>query len=337
MDAAATVTQEEPKRKKNSHAMTVIRHYDELHKYDYSEIIIEDDGLRCLLLHVLAYHPWYCHSETLSFVSSYEPLVHSWPTLNALVENDEAHPFVASLHDQLKTDKKSPVLKVIASDNTLDNARNDLKLLLEQIMATPGLDSYFDGGRQVQERTDTVTFDQLWTLFPPGELVFSSVYMRQPQVFIVRSCTDYIRDRRSGRTWTLDCWSYDWNGTSFNRVPVEFVFDDFKGSRSINSLLPCHPLRHHRDEENDIESLKEKLIRRGKIFTRLCLRKRGHQIFEYDGYALSRGAGIRQTMKKSSQDEDYDSRSNNGSINDSRNQNPPELAPKRLNVSLQVH
>ena len=130
--------------------------------------------------------------------------------------------------------------------------------------------------------------------------------MGQPQAFIVKESTDYIsrRRRNDGRAWSLECWAYDWNGTTFNRVPVEFTFEDFKGRRSINSL-PCYPLKSHRENANDDsvsdnlgngKSIAEFLIKRGKRYRELCLKKQGRQILEYDGLALSRGTGVRKPV-----------------------------------------
>ena len=130
--------------------------------------------------------------------------------------------------------------------------------------------------------------------------------MGQPQAFIVKESTDYItrRRRNEGRSWSLECWAYDWNGATFSRVPVEFTFEDFKGTRSISSLA-CYPLQYHRENADDDvvrdnlgngKPIAKVLIERGKRYRELCLKKQGRQIFEYDGLALSRGTGVRKLV-----------------------------------------
>lgn len=47
-----------------------------------------------------------------------------------------------------------------------------------------------------------------------------------------------------------------------------------------------------------MERLRQKLIERGKKYREYCLKQRGRQIFDYDGFALSRGSGVRQVPKK---------------------------------------
>ena len=301
--------------------MTLVKLYDQSQKYAQTEIIVEDDNLLALLRHALSYHPWYRHSAgRMTLHSPYQPWIHTWESLKALANNDESTTVVADLYGQLKDNEKAPALMPLTVGKTLTGAMSDLKLLLEQVRATPGLDRCFG---ETQDKTETITFDILWTLFPPGELVFSTVYMKQPQIFIVRECQSYPVDSKRGKTWTLECWSYDWNGTSFKRVPVEFTFNDFPGRKSISSLQ-CHPLKYHKDDETTVNNLKEKLIERGKKFCKLCLRKPGQQLFEYNGSALSRGTGIRPAHNKSSQN----------TANYLPQSAPSKFAPKKLMVSL---
>ncbi|MCJ1437027.1 hypothetical protein MMC27_006412 [Xylographa pallens] len=327
-DATANITQAEHNVKETAHAMTILRQFDDKDKYDSTTITIEDEGLLCLMLHALAYHPWYIHAEQLHFVSLFEPIIHTWSVLNALAANDRSNSVVRGLYENLQNPKDSQIFKTLAVDNILERAMQDLGLFLEQVKLTPGLQSYFNGGREMQEKIETVTFEYLWTLFPPGELVYSAVYMKKPQIFIVKSCTDFISTRRAGKKmlWEFDCWTYDLDGTEFNRIPVEFSFEDFKGNRSITSLH-CYPLKYHKedDEEKSEQSFQEKLITRGRRYCELCLKRPGSQIFEYDGYALSRGSGIRQVTKSNSQDDESDARSSRelGSIRGRESYNAP--------------
>ena len=44
------------------------------------------------------------------------------------------------------------------------------------------------------------------------------------------------KKKGNSEKWVLECWTYDWSGTIFRRVPVEFSFDKFKATKSIASL-----------------------------------------------------------------------------------------------------
>lgn len=287
--------------------MTVLRAFDEKEKYDYSVIVIEDEGLRVLLLHALSHHPDFGHPGTLSFASLFEPIIHNWALLNDLADDNRNESSVINLRKELDSAYSSSMLAPLRSAGSLARAQADLKALLQQVRDTPGLESYFNGQREMQENANTVFFDYLWTIFPPGELVFSRTFLGQPQVFIVKSSTDFIQTRRRSerRSWSLECWSYDWNGTIFNRVPVSFTFEHFKGTRSISSLH-CYPLHYHRGGSDDDgsngglgseQTMKQALIQRGMKYRELCTMNRGKQIFEYDGFAFSRGTGVRKVAK----------------------------------------
>ena len=136
--------------------------------------------------------------------------------------------------------------------------------------------------------------------------------MGQPQAFIVRESTDNFMMRSrisSSKIWELKCWGYDYNGRTFKRVPVKFIFEEFKGTTSISSLR-CYPLKFYREStandevpkdqdsgQSTIEALKKDLVERGKMYRALCIKDRGQQLFDYDGLALSRGTGIRRVAK----------------------------------------
>ncbi|MCJ1290409.1 hypothetical protein MMC34_001947 [Xylographa carneopallida] len=278
-DAMATITQVEPNAAGIAYAMTILRHFDDKDKYESTTITIEDNGLRCLMLYALAYHPWYIHAERLQFVSLFEPIIHTWTVLNALAADDKSDSMVRGLYKSLQNPKDSQIFKTLSVDNILKKAMRDLGLFLEQVKLTPGLESYFSGGREMQEKIETVTFERA---------------SKKP-------------------LWEFECWTYDLDGTEFNLIPVEFSFEDFKGSKSITSLH-CYPLRYHKEdeEEKSEQSFQEKLIARGKRYYELCLKRPGSQIFEHDDYALSRGSGIRQVTKSASQDDESDARSARG-------------------------
>lgn len=299
---------DESKPQTNKHALTLLRCFDEKEKYEYSVITIEDKGLRDLLLYVLAHEPNFIHLDTLVLVSQFEPIIHNWSLLSDLTSGEEMNPIVAKVREELKSVDANSALASLKGVGVLEKALSDLKLLLEQVRDTPGLERYFNGIREMQEKAASIAFDFLWTIFPPGELVLSRTFLGQPQLFIVKYCSDYIYTQRRGndKFWDLECWSYDWNGTNFNRVPVKFTFEDFKGTKPISSLH-CYPMKYHRDDsevetagaDRNTGDLREKILKRGQRYRELCLKPRLKQIFEYDGFAFSRGTGVRKVNKSS--------------------------------------
>ena len=312
-DGTPTIKEGKEKTETTAHAMTVLRAYDSNNKYDYSVIFIDDKSLRALLLHALAHDPWTSlRTTTLSFVSMFESIVHNWSLLSDLASNDPNKSVVSNLRNELQTGGTSPasnsgwVLAPLVAAGSLEKAVADLQVLLDEVRRTPGLESYFKGVREMQENTKTVSFEYMWTIFPPGELVFSTAFMERPQAFIVKWCSSSYMREGSSKKWILECWTYDWNGTHFNRVPVEFSFEDFKGTKSITSLT-CYPLKFHRESSDDANSasnttsgnsMEQRLMKRAKRFRELCLKKKGRQIYDYQGDLLERGTGVRRIVSR---------------------------------------
>jgi hypothetical protein len=133
--------------------------------------------------------------------------------------------------------------------------------------------------------------------------------MKMDQIFIVKGCKSRIlnqsdsgKERDAKKVWHLVCWTYDWNGRTFDRVPVTFKFDEFQGTRLINTLH-CYPLRYCDAETNEsgTNTLRADFISRGKRFRELCIKQSGSQMFDYDEEAISHGAGF-QLLKENQTD-----------------------------------
>ncbi|KAL8834560.1 MAG: hypothetical protein Q9170_003688 [Blastenia crenularia] len=291
-DVSSTAVASDP----GNHATTLLRCFDERNKYNHSVITIEDEHLKALLSYALSHHPFSNHGENMTVISLFEPFVHNWSRLNDFASNDMSKHAIAKFHKELKEADSESKLAILKDTTALSKAMDYLRDLLQEVQRTPGLDSYFSGAREMCENTDSISFGYLWTIFPPGEIVISRPYMDRVQAFIVKKSMDHIQTRkiRDDNLWALECWTYDWNGTEFNRVPVQFTFEDYDGFRSISSLT-CYPIRFHKEVMNDDsefgkretpEALREALIERGKRFRDLCLTKGGSQQFDYDGLAL---------------------------------------------------
>jgi hypothetical protein len=181
---------------------------------------------------------------------------------------------------------------------------------MELVRSSPDIETYLSAIRTANTNR-TVHFENLWTIFPPGDLVYAMPFMKESQIFIVKECGTHATDvSDSGRTnkdarkvWDLHCWSYDWDGKHFTRVPVMFRFEEFTGAKVINTLH-CHPLRYRfpaGDPNSERDKFEADLIERGKLFRKYCARTTGEQMIYYEGDTISHGSGFQRLKNKSKQ------------------------------------
>jgi hypothetical protein len=306
---------EDPVRPKDSVDLIWTRRFDLKGLYKSSEVQVVSKELLDLFRLEFAHDPR-LHFGTdnnkndVTITSPFEPILHRWRRLQSLVRSDCAGEEWQKLKKEmtrLRTSRSTatalPGPNSDDCDDMIMKAKEGLIALLSQVQLSPGVDTFLKT-IEASGENKSIQFKKLWTLFPPGEIVYSEAFLKLPQLFIVKECSsDFATESDSGsqrekKVWFLWCWSYDWNGTTFNRVPVYFKFDEYQGSRMINTLQ-CHPLRYHFMEENSeekIDKLKKKLIKSGKLYRDYCTRSVGAQMFNYKGTAVSHGSGF-QRMK----------------------------------------
>ena len=289
--------------------MVQLKKYDENGKYKESELEVKDLNLNALILFVLAHDPRYKHynpSVKSTFYSPYEAFIHSWTDFQDLVSMDKEKPIWVELsrkferpqesHNRQKDLENPGSIHALKNPEVMSSAIEDLKLLLAKIEASVELEEYFKTARERPHSTSSVSWELLWTIFPPGELVLARSCFKQPQLFIVYYAdpTDIEEaDEKRKELWLLFCWTYDWDGTQFNRGFVVFEFERFKDEKQI-STLPCYPLKYDRDPHG----VELQLIERGRKFCNICLSSSSH-VHEYSGAALARGEGFRKVTRSS--------------------------------------
>ncbi|KAK1839779.1 ATPase [Colletotrichum chrysophilum] len=294
-------------------------------RYFETEISVQAPELKALLSVALEAYPnlhlpppdspssWDKTKDPVVFVSPCEPLIHNWDRLNALAIEDSLRTEEMKVRIQKlgpRTDvtmagseeQKARALEYLGKASNLENARAQLKLMLKLVKTIPELGKYFQSV-EAQNNTGSIQFEHLWTIFPPGEIVFSTLFMNEPQLFIVKDSNDTRDiDERPGKdtsdvSWSMVAWAYDWDGACFKRVPVQFRFEQYTGSKVI-STLHCHPFKFHkpedasRSDEASREAMEEALLERGKRFAELCVKQQGSQMFDYDGFVVSHGTGF---------------------------------------------
>ncbi|KAI1741360.1 hypothetical protein F4680DRAFT_416583 [Xylaria scruposa] len=234
---------------------------------------------------------WGWPEEVAACSSPYDALIWSW---------DEAQKEAIAIVDGESDDEKQ--------------ARNDLKELLRMISTSSGdvrLDRYFKD-RQTLSTECTITHEMLWTLFPPGKLIVGRPCHDEPQIFVVESCRKLLTDND---TFGVVCYSFDWNGTVFSRVPFQMGIDSWGGDKKSVTSLPFYPLELHEEDglsrEESIEKLKKRLIERGRRFVSFCVAEKGKQMFNYkNGEAYFYAGGTFLQRKRSDWGIDTDDQQN---------------------------
>ena len=130
-------------------------------------------------------------------------------------------------------------------------------------------------------------FEDLWTIFPPGTLIYGKAFQDQDQLLLVQGIKwTWPRQSSPRQPWELRCWPYDWTGKLFRRTCFSLLFEYYDGYRPITAL-PYFPFEFH----TEYKTTREKLIERGKDFRTLCKAKAGSRLFEYNGNIVFGGKG----------------------------------------------
>lgn len=126
-----------------------------------------------------------------------------------------------------------------------------------------------------------MTFDLLWTLFPPNTMIYTScVYSEEPKCLIF----DYGEEKilKNGKFYVLQCRYLDFNGKLLGEVISNLLIPEFRGAKAITSL-EVYPLEYHKE----VAKVKSELIERGHRFASL----RGIHHTAYQGLAHQKQKG----------------------------------------------
>ena len=266
-----------------------------------ANIKINDSELQALVQIFFAHYPRFGPDLMMfSIDSPFEPFIQHWRDLQALAKCEVGHNAVLQFRVRLQRFKElSPDLigwpqrlhdfanGKDSIERTSTNLRTLLELIYEAVRSRAGersLSRLLDEDLSVYQ--EAVSFDNLWTIYKPGDIVISRLFLDEPQAFIVHESMESGMERH-GITpyWALICWSYDWTGKTFRRVPVELRVESFQGARKVQSLS-VYPVRYLSDAEI------KKLEQRGRRFWDICLRAKGSRLFQYSGDAILRASGI---------------------------------------------
>ncbi|KAF3812163.1 hypothetical protein GCG54_00009848 [Colletotrichum gloeosporioides] len=135
-----------------------------------------------------------------------------------------------------------------------------------------------------------VTYDYLWTLFPPGELVYSDWRVDRDRLFVVQGHGTNRMDPNKLELW-LNYVNY--NSDDFGVAVQSESIPRFRGTRPINEL-GLYPAKYH----DDFDGVQKRLIERGRRFASLA--GKHYKAYRPDRFDDS-GAEIRVMI-----DTDYD-------------------------------
>jgi hypothetical protein len=195
----------------NDHAFVWKRIFDKGESDSHIEIVIGDVELKNLLAYNLRDLPGHRDGEQMTFYQPFFPLVLSWQRLQD-VANRKA-------------------------DEEVSVAQDDLKLLLELLEGSKRLKPYFDA-LENYTKDKTMAWEFLWTIFPPGHLIFATPF-NVPQAFLVADC-DFTNIDQDEEEVVVYCWTY---GSTFSRLSpfkqVEFTDRERQNStgRSFDATI----------------------------------------------------------------------------------------------------
>lgn len=152
-----------------------------------------------------------------------------------------------------------------------------LKLLLDWIRSNFELEIAAHE-RCLSSSSKAIAYDKLWTLFPPGTIVYAKAN-RHDRAYRVQDYW-YDDDDVDDPGFNLRSRYVDYDGENFGETRTALSISKYSGTREISSHV-VRPL----DFVEEAPKIREKLLARGKRFAELAA---GQNFMEYKGIALKR-------------------------------------------------
>ncbi|KAL8840540.1 MAG: hypothetical protein Q9170_001293 [Blastenia crenularia] len=217
--------------------------YDGRKSLSIASIVIQSPLLKKVLCQVLKDYPSMAPElDRLEVVSPFRPFVHRWQRLTDALNNErdpETKSHIQIFYDALK---------------------KELEMTLE------ARDDFLAHG--------TVTFNSLWMLFEPGDVVFTKLNKRP---VAAKLKTAGIIQGRHEDFYRLECEMIYGNGEMFGWGNPKFDIPEFDGMSKITDLF-VFPLKYH----HRFGRIRKQLIENGKSYERLM----GFHHMDYKGIAL---------------------------------------------------
>lgn len=217
--------------------------YDGRKSLSIASIVVQSPLLKKALCWVLKDYPCMAPElDRLEIVFPFRPFVHRWERLTEAL-NDERDPETKS-HIQLFYDALKKELEV-----TLE-ARDDF----------------------IAHKT--ITFNSLWMIFEPGEIVYTNMNRRPIAAKLRTGC---VFQGRHEDLYRLECDMIYGNGKMFGWGHPRFDIPEFDGMTKITDLV-TYPLKYH----PKVDKVKNQLTEKGRAYEKLM----GFHHKQYQGVAL---------------------------------------------------
>ena len=144
---------------------------------------------------------------------------------------------------------------------------DDIETILQLIH-----DDYSDTIADVEHliSLNQITYELLWTLFPPNTCVYRYHDLTEQSQVLVCCSVSYERSQEEGQYAELSCEVITNNGSTFGLAWDYLKIRFFTGTLNIQDL-PAYPLEYHKNKT----IISKDVIWRGKKFTKIS-----HQLFE---------------------------------------------------------
>lgn len=174
-------------------------------------LVVQSPLLRKVLLRVFAGHPGLNAAEPkLTFNKPLAPFVHRWKQLQQAVEGEKDAETKKHLDLMMESIKKLELTGTISA-------------------------------RDLCISRDAITFEDLWMIFEPGELVVTVKDKTDCAFKLTRSA---IRKNKQGCWFVLECVCTDFDGEIYGKANELVIIPIFWGSEKITEL-PVIPLALH--------------------------------------------------------------------------------------------
>lgn len=247
-----------------------------------SSLEIFNRNLQDLLIKVFSHRSSYTlHADFMRITSPFEPMIYNW----------------AQLESEVVQDSNNEEEKV---------SRSALGKILELIKEKSD-DSMVNGYFAIRDsliKSNSITYEYLWTLFQPNTIVYGRPFLDKDQLFMVDQPVDLdwqsnsspiMHDSTSSKApWgSLKCWMYDWDEGGYIRRSTILQIPPFSGSKLITDL-PYYPFCYHEEPLK----IKGNLRRRGISYRQYCKSqatiqkgKTREMRLTYDGMAVIHKSG----------------------------------------------
>ncbi|KAL1859755.1 hypothetical protein VTK73DRAFT_7490 [Phialemonium thermophilum] len=231
-------------------AFCLVKHYNPKGEPGTTVLYVNAQPLRQLLRDVIGDYPSDpIDVEDVQIHADYEPLFH------------------------YRKQIESEGLKRFAAD---DESLNQLRLLVSWIK------THFEKEISAYEKCVSgdlraIAYDHLWTLYPPGTVVWTKFLNQNRAIRVEETNYDDADEEEPGMRITAKFIDFD--GETLGWRPIQLTIPRYSGIRLLHDMHVL-PMDLHRDAE----TLRKELLDRGRLFETYV----GQHLMEYDGMAIKK-------------------------------------------------